>query len=298
MPVLHDALDRSFQLAAAMDARGYGRQAGVPAADPPRHQRADARRAARALHRRVRRARRHHAARPRRARCSCSVSAARPARSGSAGGAFTRTRYRPDPWLLAEWGTVACGAAVAVAMIVANHLDPARSNRRSCPPRGRRLPLLPVVGIAIAALPALFTPPPPLAHARGPRVDVDRARSRKWRHDPLRTRHDHLPRRRRARRCATSTSRSPRVSCASSSAAPARASRRCWARSTDSCRTSPAANCKAASRSTVATPEPIRRANWPTSSASSAKTRSRAASPTRSKKNSRTGWSSSRSRPT
>ncbi len=31
MPVLHDALDRSFQLAAAMDSRGYGRSDAVPA---------------------------------------------------------------------------------------------------------------------------------------------------------------------------------------------------------------------------------------------------------------------------
>src|SRR6476619_2673583 len=31
MPVLHDALDRSFQLAAAMDSRGYGRSGAVPA---------------------------------------------------------------------------------------------------------------------------------------------------------------------------------------------------------------------------------------------------------------------------
>src|SRR4029077_20664495 len=31
MPVLHDTLERSFQLAAAMDSRGYGRTGSVPA---------------------------------------------------------------------------------------------------------------------------------------------------------------------------------------------------------------------------------------------------------------------------
>ena len=71
MPVLEDALHRSLALAAAMDARGYGRSAHVPArtrrADRrPRHRRAD-----RDLRRRVRRPRRDRRAAPRACRC-CS----------------------------------------------------------------------------------------------------------------------------------------------------------------------------------------------------------------------------------
>ena len=148
MPVLHDALDRSFA-ARGRDGHTRLRPPGRrPSAHAPGHH--DVLMLAgltRAVRRRVRRCstrRRHACSVP---RCSCSVSAARSARLGSAGGAFSAHVYRPDPWLLAEWGTVACGAAAAVAMIVATHVDTgASSTRRSSPlawptlaaPAGRR----------------------------------------------------------------------------------------------------------------------------------------------------------------
>ena len=59
MPVLEDALDRSLRLAAAMDSRGYGRTGTATRRHPPVHRGAAARRAARAVRRRVRPARRH-----------------------------------------------------------------------------------------------------------------------------------------------------------------------------------------------------------------------------------------------
>ena len=98
MPVLHDALDRSFQLAAAMDSRGYGRSGAVP----PRVRRVTAALLlgglARALPRHLRPARHVDTAAARRARRSRSASrssaaglvARRPPRAAHAGTAPIR----------------------------------------------------------------------------------------------------------------------------------------------------------------------------------------------------------------
>ena len=66
--------------------------------------------------------------------------------------------------------------------------------------------------------------------------------------------HRHLRRAPRTGRCAASTCTCPRASSAWSSAGPAPASPPCCARSTASCRTSPAARWPAGSPSTGATP--------------------------------------------
>ena len=79
----------------------------------------------------------------------------------------------------------------------------------------------------------------------------------------------------------------------------ARASRRCSARSTAWSRTSPAATCRAAWPSPVATRARTRPASWPTSvGVRRRKTRSPGSSPTRSRRSWRTAWSSSACRPT
>ena len=81
-----------------------------------------------------------------------------------------RTRYRPDPWLAPEWCTALCGVATALALIATQHTNPAVLDPSVAPPAWPALALLPVVGIAIALLPAVLTPPPPaiVTTARSP----------------------------------------------------------------------------------------------------------------------------------
>jgi energy-coupling factor transport system permease protein len=162
MPVLHDALTRSFALAAAMDSRGYGRTAGIP----PRVRRATSTLMLAGLF----------------GLCVgayCLLDTTTPRWLGAplfgaaalcavaalalGGRRVQRTQYRPDPWLAAEWCTVACGAAAAVAMIVTAHTNPAVLDPSIAPLEWPTLAFLPVFGIALAALPAVLTPPPPAA---------------------------------------------------------------------------------------------------------------------------------------
>ncbi|MEV5962730.1 CbiQ family ECF transporter T component [Kribbella sp. NPDC051952] len=157
MPVLEGALDRSVELAAAMDSRGYGRTAQVPRAQ-------------------------------RRLTAVCVLlgllgillgvyalltdSMAFPFAAAAlvvglvlSVGAMavgrqrvTRTRYRPDPWALPEWLVVAAGAGAAGLMVTAavrgvNGL--LLAGPLVVPP----VPVLPVVGVLIGLVPALAAPP-------------------------------------------------------------------------------------------------------------------------------------------
>jgi energy-coupling factor transport system permease protein len=163
MPILHDALDRSFALAAAMDARGYGRNATVPARtrrittglmliglvglcvgayailDPST---------------------------PRVLGVPMLALGVLSAVGGLAlgGKRVKRTQYRPDPWQFPEWATAACGVIAALAMIIAGRVDVGALDPSVFPLAWPTLPLLPVLGLAIALLPAVITPPPPNAH--------------------------------------------------------------------------------------------------------------------------------------
>jgi energy-coupling factor transport system permease protein len=116
MPVIEGALERSVELAAAMDSRGYGRTAAVP----PARRRATAALTLAGLL----------------AVCaglygllgegSPSALGAPPLVLGLAatsaglwlgGRRSPRTRYRPDPWRWPEWVVSACGLAAAVATV-------------------------------------------------------------------------------------------------------------------------------------------------------------------------------------
>ena len=72
-----------------------------------------------------------------------------------------RTRYRPDPWALAEWATARSGIAAATAMIVVSSHNPGVVNPSIFPPAWPALPLLPAVAILVGLAPAVLTPPPP-----------------------------------------------------------------------------------------------------------------------------------------
>jgi energy-coupling factor transport system permease protein len=170
MPVIHDALDRSFRLAAAMDSRGYGRTGAVPA-----------------------RVRRLTAAlllgglvglclgtyglldtsTPRALGLPALVVGATLAGAGLVlgGRRVRRSRYRPDPWLLAEWITAVAGTGAAVATIVAGSHNAAALNPSTFPLAWPSLPVLPTIAILCAVLPALLTPPPPVTATISGRPD-------------------------------------------------------------------------------------------------------------------------------
>ena len=159
MPVLEGALDRSVELAAAMDSRGYGR---TTAATP-------------------------------RARLVAGLftlaglvglcvgvfgllsgpsadwmglpmllagSALSAAGIHFGGRNIGRTTYRPDPWALPEWLVAGSGLLAAVTMFITVETDPASlvlAAVTAVPP----VPLLATLGILTAMLPAILAPPLP-----------------------------------------------------------------------------------------------------------------------------------------
>lgn len=82
------------------------------------------------------------------------------------GRAVRRTTYRPDPWSLPEWVTAATGLVTAAALLVQVRLEPAAMSMPVTPLAWPALPLLALVGILVAALPAFLTPPPPAPSTR------------------------------------------------------------------------------------------------------------------------------------
>ena len=182
LPVLEGALDRSLQLAAAMDSRGYGRSAGQSAA---------ARRvtaglvlagvtgaAAGAYGLLDGGSPMWSASRSWVSRCSwsgqprpqpgwCSVAAESPA----AGTAPTLGR-------VPEWLVSASGVVAAVATLVAAAGGTAGLTAPVAPPAWPVLPLLPALGIAVALLPAWVAPPVPAALRPSPRRPSARAGAR------------------------------------------------------------------------------------------------------------------------
>jgi energy-coupling factor transport system permease protein len=71
-----------------------------------------------------------------------------------------RTRYRPDPWALPEWLVAGSGVVAAGAVFLDVHLSPGDfflASVTDVPP----VPLLACVGILVALLPALVAPPLP-----------------------------------------------------------------------------------------------------------------------------------------
>lgn len=159
MPVLEGALDRSIELAAAMDSRGYGRTTDADTGS-------------------------------RRltgllvllglvgvcagmfgllSGTSASWLGLPMLLAGSAlgaGGLYVggrrtgRTVYRPDPWALPEWLVAGSGLAAATAMFVTVGSSPASvvlPSVTSAPP----VPLLAVAGVLVAMLPAVLAPPLP-----------------------------------------------------------------------------------------------------------------------------------------
>jgi energy-coupling factor transport system permease protein len=158
LPVLEGALERSVALAAAMDARGYGRTAEIPPA-------------------------------VRRTTAALTLGGLLGVCAGTygvltaEGGSYgvpvllaglaaalvglrlggrrsPRTRYRPDPWGARAWLVSGSGVAVGALVVVCAAYDPAALHPGVVPLTAPALPLWPAAAVLLGLLPAFAVPPP------------------------------------------------------------------------------------------------------------------------------------------
>ena len=166
LPVLEGALERSVTLAAAMDSRGYGRQA--QRSPLVRHLTAAALLGALVLVV---------------IGAYALLDASAPAVMGLpmlalgfalgitgfvlAGRRSVRTRYRPDPWSWPEWGVTLCAVATAATLLAMSIAGVPGLIAPVDPLGWPAVPLLAVAGILVSVLPALIAPPAPGVRLRG-----------------------------------------------------------------------------------------------------------------------------------
>lgn len=171
LPVLEGALERSVDLAAAMDSRGFGRRGSAS----PGARRLGAAGVLVGL--------------------LCVVGSSYglldPGAPGGLGipllvsgvllaaagmvvssRSAQRTRYRPDPWRWPEWVVAGSGIAAAVALSVARAHGVDGLSPSTAPLVLPTLPLLPLLGILLGLLPAVAAPPvgTPAAAPAAPRI--------------------------------------------------------------------------------------------------------------------------------
>ncbi len=160
VPVMTDALDRSLLLAAAMDARGYGRHAAVT---PQERRRTGALVLLGLLGVCIGVYGVLDATTPRALGLPMLAVGMALAAMGFllAGRRVQRTRYRPDPWRGPEWAVTTCGLVVAVAMVVIGHADPAALDATLDLLAWPALPAAAAVAILVGVLPAWLAPPAP-----------------------------------------------------------------------------------------------------------------------------------------
>ncbi|MCT7351292.1 energy-coupling factor transporter transmembrane protein EcfT [Streptomyces sp. 15-116A] len=163
LPVLEGALERSVALAAAMDARGYGRTAQVPPA--------------------VRRTTAALTLGGLLGVCAGTYGlltaagatygipvllaglAAALAGLWLGGRRSLRTRYRPDRWDARAWLVTGSGVAVAALLALAAARDPAALHPGVIPLVAPTLPVWPAAAVLLGLLPAFITPAPASASA-------------------------------------------------------------------------------------------------------------------------------------
>jgi len=171
IPVLEDALDRSLQLAASMDSRGYGRTGGL---DRRTRATTGTLLVAGLVGMCVGVYATLDTLTPRYLAAPMLVVGLVLAGTGFviAGRRVQRTRYRPDHWHAAEVAVAACGLAVASVLVAVGEgasaatLVPAVVSA-TWPP----LTWAPLLGVLIGTLPAWVSPPPRPTHVS---ADADR----------------------------------------------------------------------------------------------------------------------------
>jgi energy-coupling factor transport system permease protein len=165
VPILEEALERSVDLAAAMDARGFGRRAGVSRT-------ARATTAGLTLGGVITLTAASYfligqgASRAVALPLLLAGVAAATAGLLIGGRRTRRTRYRPDPWRVPEWLVAVAGLATVVVVSANAHLDPAALAPTTTPLVVPPLPLLATLGILLALLPAWAAPTPTGARTR------------------------------------------------------------------------------------------------------------------------------------
>ncbi|HSO65997.1 MAG TPA: energy-coupling factor transporter transmembrane component T [Ornithinibacter sp.] len=168
LPVLEDTLERSLMLAAAMDSRGYGRSVDVPGG-----------------HRLLTGVVTLGGLLASAVGVYGVLDATTPALMGTptllvglalsalglwlGGRHVPRSTYRPDPWLGAEWLTLACGLVAAATFVTLSRTAPDGLAMPLTPLAVPPLPLAAVAGLLVGALPAHLTPRPPRPAPRTPR---------------------------------------------------------------------------------------------------------------------------------
>ena len=167
MPVLEGSLERSLELAAAMDSRGYGRSEAVP----PSVRRVTAMLILGGLlgvcagvYGLLDGGNRPLLGLP------LLVLGAAAAAAGLALGSrrTARSRYRPDRWLLPEWLVAGAGVATAAGLIAGSLLDPVSLHPSVVPLEAPALPALPAAAILLGLAPAWLAPPPPVRRRAAP----------------------------------------------------------------------------------------------------------------------------------
>lgn len=163
-PVLEDAMQRSLSMAAAMDSRGYGRRPGSTGARSASLALAALGGLCLGVFGLM-----GSAMSPWASFAILVVSVALGAtgmiRSGRK---VKRTVYRPSPWRPGEWLVAACGVTASLAVWVSALTQPGALLPSLVPLSWPTLPLVPVLGIGLAALPAWIAPPvsPPASLSR------------------------------------------------------------------------------------------------------------------------------------
>jgi energy-coupling factor transport system permease protein len=160
MPVLEGALERSVDLAASMDARGFGR--GAVVLDNGARNRSGALTLAGLLGVSAGLYGLMDAGSPTALGLPMLAAGALVAAGGLAlgGRRSVRSRYRPDRWGLQEWVVAGSGAVAAAGMLIAAALDPSALAPSTSPLTMPTFPVVPALAVLVALLPAWVAPAP------------------------------------------------------------------------------------------------------------------------------------------